>query len=130
MAGALIYLSNTQDGVLGGSALFALGMGMGVLMIVGGSGGHWLPRAGALMNTVKGVFGFGLLGVAVWLLERMLPGSVVLALWAALLVAGGVYLGALEFVPKQAGQRFALSRWRHDGVLGCCMSVWCQRRSG
>ncbi len=118
LAGALIYLSNTQDGVLGGSALFALGMGMGVpLMIVGGSGGHWLPRAGAWMNTVKGVFGFGLLGVAVWLLERMLPGSVALALWAALLVAGGVYLGALEFVPKQAGQRFAQ-------VVGVMMVFW------
>ena len=101
LAGALIYLSNTQDAVLGGSALFALGLGMGVpLMIVGGSGGHWLPRAGAWMNTVKGVFGFGLLGVAVWLLERLLPGSVALALWAGLLVAAGVYLGALEFVPK------------------------------
>ena len=69
------------------------------------------------MNTVKGVFGFGLLGVAVWLLERMLPGSVALALWAALLVAGGVYLGALEFVPKQAGQRFAQ-------VVGVMMVFW------
>lgn len=118
LAGALIFLSNTQDAVLGGSALFALGLGMGVpLMIVGGSGGHWLPRAGAWMNTVKGVFGFGLLGVAVWLLERLLPGSVALALWAVLLVAGGVYLGALEFVPKQTGQRFGQ-------VVGLLMVVW------
>ena len=118
LAGALIYLSNTQDAVLGGSALFALGLGMGVpLMIVGGSGGHWLPRAGAWMNTVKGVFGFGLLGVAVWLLERLLPGSVALALWAGLLVAAGVYLGALEFVPKQAGQRFGQ-------VVGLVMVFW------
>ena len=118
LAGALIYLSNTQDAVLGGSALFALGLGMGVpLMIVGGSGGHWLPRAGAWMNTVKGVFGFGLLGVAVWLLERLLPGSVALALWAVFLVAGGVYLGALEFVPKQIGQRFGQ-------VVGLIMVFW------
>ena len=129
LAGALIYLSNTQDAVLGGSALFALGLGMGVpLMIVGGSGGHWLPRAGAWMNTVKGVFGFGLLGVAVWLLERLLPGSVALALWAGLLVAAGVYLGALEFVPKQAGQRFGQVVGL-DGVLGCCVSPWGECRS-
>ena len=118
LAGALIYLSNTGDAVLGGSALFALGLGMGVpLMIVGGSGGHWLPRAGAWMDTVKGVFGFGLLGVAVWLLERLLPGSLVLALWAVLLLAAAVYLGALEFVPKASGARFAQ-------VIGLVLGLW------
>lgn len=118
LAGALIYLSKTGDAVLGGSALFALGLGMGVpLMIVGGSGGHWLPRAGAWMDTVKGIFGFGLLGVAVWLLERLLPGPVALALWAALLLGAAVYLGALEFVPKAAGARFAQ-------VIGLMMGVW------
>jgi thiol:disulfide interchange protein DsbD len=118
LAGALIYLSNTGDAVLGGSALFALGLGMGVpLMIVGGSGGHWLPRAGAWMDTVKGVFGFGLLGVAVWLLERLLPGSLALALWALLLLAAAVYLGALEFVPKASGARFAQ-------VVGLVLGLW------
>lgn len=118
LAGALIYLSNTGDAVLGGSALFALGLGMGVpLMIVGGSGGHWLPRAGAWMDTVKGIFGFGLLGVAVWLLERLLPGSLALALWAVLLLAAAVYLGALEFVPKAAGARFAQ-------VVGLVLGLW------
>ena len=118
LAGALIYLSNTADSVLGGSALFALGLGMGVpLMVVGGSGGHWLPRAGIWMDTVKGVFGFGLLGVAIWLLERLVPGSVALVLWAVWLIAAGVYLGAFEFVPKAAGRRFAQ-------VLGLTLSVW------
>ena len=83
LAGALIYLSNTGDAVLGGFALFALGLGMGVpLMVVGGSGGHWLPRAGVWMDAVKGIFGFGLLGVAIWLLERLVPGFVALILWA------------------------------------------------
>lgn len=118
LAGALIYLSNTADAVLGGSALFALGLGMGVpLMVVGGSGGHWLPRAGIWMDTVKGVFGFGLLGVAIWLLERLVPGSVALMLWAVWLIAAGVYLGAFEFVPKAAGRRFAQ-------VVGLTLSVW------
>ena len=59
------------------------------------------------MDTVKGIFGFGLLGVAIWLLERLAPGSVALILWAVWLIAAGVYLGAFEFVPKASGQRFA-----------------------
>lgn len=118
LAGALIYLSNTGDAVLGGSALFVLGLGMGVpLMIVGGSGGHWLPRAGAWMDTVKGVFGFGLLGVSIWLLERLLPGPLALVLWAVLLLAVAVYLGALEFVPKTTGARFAQ-------VVGLVLGLW------
>ena len=118
LAGALIYLSNTGDAVLGGSALFALGLGMGVpLMVVGGSGGHWLPSAGAWMNTIKGIFGFGLLGVAIWLVERLLPGSVTLALWAVWLIAAGVFLGAFEFLPKQTGARIAQ-------VSGLVMGVW------
>ncbi|MEM9622570.1 MAG: protein-disulfide reductase DsbD [Pseudomonadota bacterium] len=102
LAGALIYISTTSDAVLGGSALLALGLGMGVpLMIVGGSGGHWLPRAGAWMNGVKAVFGVMLLAVAIWLLERVVPASVTLALWAALLLGSGVYLGVLDFAPRQ-----------------------------
>jgi thiol:disulfide interchange protein DsbD len=118
LAGALIYLSNTGDAVLGGSALFALGLGMGVpLMIVGGSGGHWLPKAGAWMDTVKGIFGFGLLAVAVWLLERLLPGAVALGLWGVLMLAAAVYLGALEFVPKAGGARFAQ-------FVGLLLGIW------
>jgi thiol:disulfide interchange protein DsbD len=102
LAGALIYISTSNDAVLGGTALLALGLGMGVpLMIVGGSGGHWLPRAGAWMNGVKAVFGVGLLAVAVWLLERVVPPAVTLVLWAALLIGSGVYLGVLDFSPRQ-----------------------------
>ncbi len=102
LAGALIYISTTGDAVLGGTALLALGLGMGVpLMVVGASGGHWLPRAGAWMNNVKAVFGVLLLAVAIWLLERVVPPAVTLALWAALLLGSGVYLGVLDFSPKQ-----------------------------
>jgi len=102
LAGALIYISNSGDAVLGGTALLALGLGMGVpLMVVGGTGGHWLPRAGAWMNGVKAVFGVLLLGVAIWLVERIIPGPVTLALWAALLLGSAVYLGVLDFGPKK-----------------------------
>ena len=118
LAGALIYISNTGDVVLGGSTLFALGMGMGVpLLVVGGSGGHWLPRTGAWMNLVKGAFGVGLLGVAIWLLERLLPGSMVLALWAILLLGSGVFLGALDFTVKDATSKFSQ-------MVGLIMLMW------
>lgn len=107
LAGALIYISTTNNAVLGGSALLALGLGMGVpLLIVGASGGHWLPRAGAWMNGVKAVFGVMLLGVAVWLLERVVPPAVTLALWAALALGSAVYLGVLDFSPKQGIAQF------------------------
>lgn len=102
LAGALIYISTTSDAVLGGTALLALGLGMGVpLLLVGGSGGHWLPRAGEWMNGVKAVFGVLLLGVAVWLVERIVPPAVTLALWGALLMGSGVYLGVLDFSPRE-----------------------------
>ena len=102
LAGALIYISTSNDAVLGGSALLALGLGMGVpLMVVGGSGGQWLPKAGPWMNGVKAFFGVLLLGVAIWLLERVVPAAVTLALWGALLLGSGIYLGVLDFAPRQ-----------------------------
>ncbi len=115
LAGALIYISTTNDAVLGGTALLSLGLGMGLpLMIVGGSGGHWLPRAGAWMNGVKAVFGVLLLGVAIWLLERVVPPAVTLALWAALLLGSGVYLGVLDFSPRTGLAQFG----KAAGTLG------------
>lgn len=107
LAGALIYLSTTGDALLGGAALLALGLGMGVpLLLIGSSGGHLLPRAGAWMDGVKAVFGVLLLGVAVWLLERVVAPGVTLALWAALAIGSGVYLGALDLSPRQGWGQF------------------------
>ena len=118
LAGALIYISTTNDALLGGSALLALGLGMGVpLLIVGGSGGHWLPRAGNWMNGVKAVFGVLLLGVAIWLLERVVPAAVTLALWAALLLASGVYLGVLDSSARSGFAQFGKS-------IGAVAFVW------
>jgi len=103
LMGALIYIGQTGDAVLGGLALFALSLGMGVpLLLIGTGAGRYLPRAGAWMDKVKAVFGVLLLGVAIWLLERILPAPVTLALWAALLVCTAVYMGAVSALPAQA----------------------------
>ncbi len=114
LAGALIYIGSTGDAVLGGGALLALGLGMGLpLLIIGSSEGDLLPRAGAWMNGVKAVFGVGLLAVAIWLLERVIPGEVTLLLWAALFIGSAVYLGALDFSPREGWAQL----WKATGAL-------------
>ncbi len=103
LAGALIYISQTGDAWLGGSALFALSMGMGApLIAIGTSAGKLLPRAGAWMDAVKAAFGVMMLGVAIWMLERILPVSITMALWAMLLIVSAVYMGALETLKAEA----------------------------
>jgi len=103
LAGALIYIGKTGDAVLGGLALFSLSMGMGAPLIAVGIGaGKLLPRAGSWMDQVKAVFGVLMLAVAIWLLERILPASVTLALWATLLILSSIYLGALDSLQVEA----------------------------
>ena len=116
LAAALIYIGKTGDAVLGGSALFMLSLGMGApLLLLGTSAGKLLPRAGAWMNTVKAVFGVLLLAVAIWMLERILPGAIALVLWAALLIVSGVYMGALERLqPDASGWR---KFWKGIGLV-------------
>ena len=112
LVGALIFISQTQDWQLGALALFALGLGMGVpLMIVGTSAGKLLPRAGGWMDTVKAVFGVVMLGVAIYLLERILPISITMALIAALLIGSAFYMGALDSLSEAASgwRRFSKS---------------------
>ena len=102
LAGALVYLSQTRDVVLGGTALFSLASGMSVpLLVVGASAGTLLPRAGAWMEGVKQFFGVLLVGVAIWIIQPVLPGQLSLALWAVLLVGSAVAL--VEF--RRAGRR-------------------------
>lgn len=97
LAGALAYISQTGSALVGGSALFALGIGMGLpLIALGTSAGGLLPRVGAWMENIKRVFGVVFLGVAIMFMSRILPGPVVLALWALLLIGSAVYLGALD----------------------------------
>jgi len=114
LAGALVYLSQTRDVWLGGTALFSLAVGMSVpLLLVGASAGALLPKAGPWMNEVKGAFGILLIGVALWTVQPVLPASLVLALWGALLIASAVLL-----LPPR-GER---PSWRHAvaAVLGAC----------
>jgi thiol:disulfide interchange protein DsbD len=101
LAGALIFISQTGDAVLGGMALFAMGIGMGVpLLLIGASAGKFLPRAGAWMDAVKAVFGVLLLGVALTMLERLVPTYIsymlIMLTWGLLLIASGIYMGAME----------------------------------
>jgi len=97
LTGALIYISQTHDAVLGGSALYAMALGMGVpLLMVGASAGALLPKAGAWMESIKNIFGVMMLGVAIWLISSLLPLSVVMLLWATLLILSAVYLHALD----------------------------------
>jgi thiol:disulfide interchange protein DsbD len=115
LAAALIVIGSTGDPVRGGLALFALGLGMGVpLLAVGAFGPRLLPRAGPWMSLVKHVFGIMLLAVAVYLLGRLLPDAVTLALWAALAVGAG-----LLFVLFRRGQDPA----RHARLRRVCAGL-------
>ncbi len=104
LAGALIYIGQTGDAFLGGAALFAMSMGMGmILLIIGTSAGKFIPKAGVWMDNVKSFFGVTLLAVALWMADRILPDHISLILWAALLIGSGVYLGALNSTEGKSG---------------------------
>ena len=104
LAGALLYISQTRDVLLGGSALFALAAGMSVpLLLVGASAGALLPRAGAWMESVKRFFGVLLLGVAWWILSPVLPASVGVAGWGLLLLMSASLFGAFDRLGESAG---------------------------
>src|SRR6266513_5746792 len=122
LAGALLYIGQTRDALLGGAALFSMAIGMGVpLMLVGVSGGLALPKAGQWMNAVKQFFGVLLLAVAIWIVAPVIPVAVQMLLWAALLVGSGVYLGALEPLPNGASGWRRL--WKALGVLALLAGV-------
>ena len=103
LAGALLYIGQTRDALMGGTALFVMALGMGLpLVVVGVSEGALLPRAGSWMNAVKQFFGVLLLAVAVWIVSPVLPPAGVLLAWAALLIGSGVLLRAIDPLPPQA----------------------------
>ncbi len=111
LVGALIFISQTQDWQLGGMALFALGLGMGVpLLLIGTSAGKLLPHAGLWMDRVKAVFGVVLLAVAIWLLERFLPTDITMLLIAILVITSAIYMGALESLPEKASGWMKLNK--------------------
>ncbi|MGO1462468.1 MAG: protein-disulfide reductase DsbD [Marinobacter sp.] len=97
LAGSLLYISTTQDAVIGGIALLALGLGMGVPLILVAVGGRkLLPTTGHWMTTVKHFYGVMLIAVAIWLIERLVPGWAGLTLWGLLVAITGVQLGAFD----------------------------------
>ena len=103
LAGALLYIGQTHDAVLGGVALFALALGMGApLLLIGSSAGVLLPKAGAWMESVKRFFGVMLLALAIWIVQPLLSISVQMLLWAALLIFSGIYMRALDTLPHNA----------------------------
>jgi thiol:disulfide interchange protein DsbD len=116
LAGALLYIGQTRDTLLGGAALFSMAIGMGApLVLVGVSGGMLLPKAGQWMRAVKQFFGVLLLAVAIWIIAPVIPVAVQMLLWAALLVGSGVFLRALEPLPQAASGWTRL--WKAVGIL-------------
>ena len=116
LAGALIYIGQTGDALLGGLALFALSMGMGApLIAIGTSAGKLLPRAGSWMDAVKAVFGVALLGVAIIMLERIIPAEVAMLLWGILFIVSAIYMGALRHLEIEASGWQKL--WKGLGVV-------------
>ena len=113
LAGALLYISQTGDALLGGAALFSMGLGFGLpLLIIGASAGSLLPRVGPWMEKVKQGFGVIMLGVALWFLERVIPGNIAMLLWALLVILAALLLGALDR-GAQVGKAF-----RAIGIAG------------
>jgi thiol:disulfide interchange protein DsbD len=97
LAGALVYIGQTGDALLGGAALFAMSIGMGLpLILVGVSAGKFMPRPGGWMTIVNAVFGVMMLVVAVWMLERVLDSYIIMLLYSMIGIGFSVYFGAFE----------------------------------
>jgi thiol:disulfide interchange protein DsbD len=122
LAGALLYISQTRDVLLGGAALFAMALGMGVpLVIVGVSEGALLPKAGAWMDGVRRFFGVLLLAVAVWIVSPVIPFTAQLVLWAALLIGSAIFLRALDALPAGASNWWRL--WKAVGIMALVAGI-------
>lgn len=116
LAGALLYIGQSGNALLGGVALFAMALGMGVpLLIVGLSAGALLPKAGAWMDGVSKAFGVILLATALWLVSPVLPPLVTMVGWALLLIVPAVFLRALDPLPQHAGGW--LRFWKGLGIV-------------
>ena len=124
LVATLTVMAQTGDMVRGGTALFAMSMGMGApLLLVGAAQGKLLPKAGAWMVAVKSAFGFMMLGLAIWMISRVLPDEVTLALWGVLIFMAGVYLGGLTTLNSESpgvqklGKGFGLLAIIYGAVL-------------
>ncbi len=116
LAGALLYISQTRDVLLGGAALLVMALGMGVpLMAVGVFEGAVLPKAGAWMEGVRKFFGVLLLAVALWIVTPLLSDAALMLAWAAILIGSGIFLRALDTLPHGASGWWRL--WKAAGVM-------------
>ena len=103
LAGALIYIGQTHNVLLGGTGLFALAIGMGVpLLLIGASAGSLLPKTGNWMNAVRNFFGVLMLGMSIWLISPVISISLQMGLWSALFIVTAVYHNALDNLPAHA----------------------------
>jgi len=122
LAGALLYISQTRDVALGGAALFAMALGMGVpLVAVGMSEGALLPKAGAWMGGVRKFFGVLLLGVAIWIVSPVIPAMAQMLAWGALFVGAAMFLRALDPLPVGASGWWRL--WKGVGICALVLGV-------
>ena len=112
LAGALVYISQTKNVVIGGSALFVMALGMSVpLLLLGLSAGALLPRAGQWMKVVKPLFGVLMLALALWMVASLIPSWLMMAGWGSLGIAYGVFIlrsAQLNWLPKILGVAFVL----------------------
>ncbi len=116
LAAALIYIGQTGDVILGGSALFVMGFGMGIpLLIIGASAGSLLPKAGHWLNASKSIFGVIMLAVAVWMLERVIAPELAMLFWAMLCIIPAIYLRVLDPIPVIDSGWHKL--WKGVGVI-------------
>ncbi|MEO7852195.1 MAG: protein-disulfide reductase DsbD, partial [Rubrivivax sp.] len=122
LAGALLYIGQTHDVVLGGTALFAMAIGMGVpLLVIGTTAGALLPKAGPWTVAVQRVFGVAMLGVAIYMLTPVIPVVVQQLLWAAWLIVPAIFLHALDPLPADAPSHRRL--FKGVGVLALLLGA-------
>ncbi|MEQ1765928.1 MAG: protein-disulfide reductase DsbD, partial [Methylotenera sp.] len=122
LAGALIYIGQTHNVLLGGVGLFSLAIGMGVpLLLIGASAGSLLPKTGNWMNAVRNFFGVLMLGMAIWLISPVIPVAAQLVLWAVLLIVTAVYHNALDNLPAHASNYAKL--WKGVAVIALIFGV-------
>ncbi len=99
LAGALVYIGQTGDAILGGMALFVMSLGMGTpLLLIGLGAGKYMPKPGGWMESVTKIFGIVMLAVAIWMLDRVLDATMIMYLWAFLLIGASLYLKVFEHI--------------------------------
>jgi thiol:disulfide interchange protein DsbD len=117
LVGVLMYIGQTGDQLLGATALFAMGIGMGIpLLLIGLSAGRWLPKAGPWMVVVKQIFGMLMLAMAIWMFSRVAQQTIILILWSSYLLGIAVFLAFIlprvikkEIINRSLGLVFGLS---------------------